>query len=90
VRFRLVVATLGWPLLTGGRCSQVVVKTDLTVCLIYFIFIKYYFFTFQFWLFPVTGKPNSSSEDEGPTTANEGDRDCVLPEADSMSDSKNL
>jgi hypothetical protein len=29
VRFRLLVATSGWPLLTGGRCLKVVVETDL-------------------------------------------------------------
>jgi hypothetical protein len=29
VIFRLLVATSGWPLLTGGRCLKVVVETDL-------------------------------------------------------------
>jgi hypothetical protein len=28
---RLVIDPSGWPLLTCGRCSEVVVKTDLTV-----------------------------------------------------------
>ena len=31
LRFRLVVGDSNWPLLTGGRCSQVVVKSGLTV-----------------------------------------------------------
>ncbi len=31
MRFRLVVDDLNWPLLTGGRYSEVVVKTGLTV-----------------------------------------------------------
>jgi hypothetical protein len=31
VRFRLAIAELYWSLLTGGRCSEVVVKADLTV-----------------------------------------------------------
>jgi hypothetical protein len=31
VRMRLVVDPSDWPLLTGGRCSEVVVKTGLTV-----------------------------------------------------------
>jgi hypothetical protein len=31
LRFRLVVDDSSWPLLTGGRCSQVVVKSGLTV-----------------------------------------------------------
>jgi hypothetical protein len=31
LRFRLVVDDSNWPLLTGGRCSQVVVKSGLTV-----------------------------------------------------------
>jgi hypothetical protein len=29
VIIRLLVATSGWPLLTGGRCLEVVVETDL-------------------------------------------------------------
>jgi hypothetical protein len=32
-RFRLAVYGSNWPLLTGGRCSQVVVKSGLTVYL---------------------------------------------------------
>jgi hypothetical protein len=31
LRFRLVVGESNWPLLTGGRYSQVVVKSGLTV-----------------------------------------------------------
>jgi hypothetical protein len=31
LRFRLAVDGSNWPLLTGGRCSQVVVKSGLTV-----------------------------------------------------------
>jgi hypothetical protein len=31
IRFRLVVNDSNWPLLAGGRYSQVVVKTGLTV-----------------------------------------------------------
>ena len=31
VRFRLVIDEQNWPLLTGGRCSEVVVKAGLTV-----------------------------------------------------------
>ncbi len=31
LRFRLVVDDSNWPLWTGGRCSQVVVKSGLTV-----------------------------------------------------------
>ena len=31
MRFILVVDDTNWPLLTGGRCSQVVVKSGLTV-----------------------------------------------------------
>jgi hypothetical protein len=31
LRFRLVVDDSNWPLLTGGRCSHVVVKSGLTV-----------------------------------------------------------
>ncbi len=31
MRMRLVVDPPGWPLSTGGSCSQVVVKTGLTV-----------------------------------------------------------
>ncbi len=31
VGFRLVVTVSDWPLLTGGRCSEVVVRTGLTV-----------------------------------------------------------
>ncbi len=31
LRFRLAVYGSNWPLLTGGRCSQVVVKSGLTV-----------------------------------------------------------
>ena len=31
VRFRLVIEESNWPLLTGGRCSEVVVKASLTV-----------------------------------------------------------
>ncbi len=31
LRFRLAVDDSNWPLLTGGRCSQVVVKSGLTV-----------------------------------------------------------
>jgi hypothetical protein len=30
--FRLVVMASDWPLLTGGRYSEVVVRTGLTVC----------------------------------------------------------
>jgi hypothetical protein len=33
MRFRLVVDESNWPLLTGGRYSQVVVKAGLTVLL---------------------------------------------------------
>jgi hypothetical protein len=38
LRFRLVVDGSNWPLLTGGRCSQVVVKSGLTV--LYFLNVK--------------------------------------------------
>jgi hypothetical protein len=31
VRFRLAVYEPNWPFLTGGRCSDVVVKAGLTV-----------------------------------------------------------
>jgi hypothetical protein len=31
LRFRLAVDDSNWPLLTGGRCSQVVVRSGLTV-----------------------------------------------------------
>ncbi len=31
MRFRLAVNEPNWPLLTGGRCSEVVVKAGLTV-----------------------------------------------------------
>jgi hypothetical protein len=31
VGFRLVIMALDWPLLTGGRYSEVVVRTGLTV-----------------------------------------------------------
>jgi hypothetical protein len=31
VGFRLVITVSDWPLLTGGRCSEVVVRTGLTV-----------------------------------------------------------
>ncbi len=34
LRFRLVVDDSNWPLLTGGRYSQVAVKSGLTVLLI--------------------------------------------------------
>jgi hypothetical protein len=39
LRFRLVVDDSNWPLLLGGRCSQVVVKSGLTVYINYIIYI---------------------------------------------------
>ena len=37
VRFILAVTKLYWPLLTGGRCSEVVVSSGLTILLKYLI-----------------------------------------------------
>ncbi len=39
LRFRLVVEDSNWPLLTGGRCSQVVIKSGLTLYINYIIYI---------------------------------------------------
>jgi hypothetical protein len=39
-KFILEVAELYWPLLTGGRCSEVVIKAGLTVTIL-IIFIQF-------------------------------------------------
>jgi hypothetical protein len=38
LRFRLAVDDSNWPLLTGGRCSQLVVKSGLTVRFYNYVF----------------------------------------------------
>ncbi len=44
MRFRLAVNEPNWPLFTGGRCSEVVVKAGLTVDVCYDVVSKVCYF----------------------------------------------